>query len=300
MATQLYKNEQSPIQQKVFNMKKTQRLVHSSLFMVLCSLFLLGALFFAPNVSALTPTLTPSPSSKPTDATKAESFNQRINNLKDRIASKVAELNLVEKRGIFGTVTDTTQTQITLSDNTTNDVFVDVDELTKFASPSAKENFGISDIKKNTTLGILGIYNKESRRLLARFVDVMVPYETLFGEITDVDKKNFTIAMTTKEKKSMTIDIETTTKTTSYRTPTGEKRTGFSAFEKGLHVMVFGYQNRTDTSRISASRILLFPDIAKSPTESASPTNVSISSRPTPLPSSVQATPTKKITLPAR
>src|ERR1035437_9874018 len=62
----------------------------------------------------------------------------------NEIASKTAQLNLVEKRGIIGTVTDSSGTQITLSDLNGNIRFVDVDELTKFSSSSSK-SYGISD-----------------------------------------------------------------------------------------------------------------------------------------------------------
>ena len=53
------------------------------------------------------------------------------------IASRVAQLKLVEKRGIIGTVTNVTNTQITLSDIQNNTRFIDVDELTKFTSAKA-------------------------------------------------------------------------------------------------------------------------------------------------------------------
>ena len=77
---------------------------------------------------------------------------------------------LVEKRGIIGTVTDSSDTQITVTDIAGNIRFVDVDELTKFYSSDSK-TFGISDIKNGMTIGVLGLYNKQSRRILAREVN---------------------------------------------------------------------------------------------------------------------------------
>src|SRR3990167_5837024 len=117
-------------------------------------------LYFVSPVNAATPT--------------PENKNQEIKDqLISNIASRVAQLNLVEKRGIIGKVTEATNTQITLSDIKGDTRFVDVDELTKFSSPNAKGTFGISDITKDATVGILGLYNKESRRILARFVNVI-------------------------------------------------------------------------------------------------------------------------------
>jgi len=118
-------------------------------------------LFLGPGAGAAA---TPTPTT--------ESLETQINDLKDKIASRVAELKLVEKKGIIGTVTDSSDTQITLSDLSTNIRFVDVDELTKFSS-SLSKSFGISDVEKGQTLGVLGLYNKQSRRILAREVNVL-------------------------------------------------------------------------------------------------------------------------------
>src|SRR3989344_7962603 len=96
---------------------------------------------------------------------------QQINALTNKIASRVAQLKLVEKRGVIGKVTDVSNTQITLSDMSGNTRFVDVDEFTKFKSDS--KSFGISDIEKGQKIGALGLYNKQSRRILARFVEVL-------------------------------------------------------------------------------------------------------------------------------
>src|SRR5258708_7860223 len=88
---------------------------------------------------------TPTPSQKPTPT---GNLDQQMNALKERIASRVAQLKLVEKRGSIGTVSDLSETQITTTDNAGNINYIDVDELTKFSSPDVKGSFGISDIAK--------------------------------------------------------------------------------------------------------------------------------------------------------
>src|SRR3989344_3522321 len=70
-------------------------------------------------------------------------LSDQIDDLKSKIASKVAQLNLVEKRGIYGIVADASDTQITLKTVNGNTRFIDVDELTKFSSDS-NDSFGIS------------------------------------------------------------------------------------------------------------------------------------------------------------
>ena len=87
-----------------------------------------------------TTTLTPTVAAKneiPTDTTL-----EKIQQLKSIVASKVAEMNLVEKRGLIGKITETSNTQLTIVDVKGQTRIVDIDELTKFAqdSKSAKDS----------------------------------------------------------------------------------------------------------------------------------------------------------------
>lgn len=191
-------------------------------------------------------------------------IEQQVNNLKERIASRVAQLKLVERRGIIGTVTEVSDTQITLSDVKNNTRFVDVDELTKFSSLSSKESFGISDITKGTTLSILGLYNKESRRILARFVNVVTFPTVIHGAVSGIDEENFTLTVATEEGE-FTVDVENTTRTSSYTKGTALVRAGFSKIIQDMRITVIGTFDIKDKTNIIASRILLFPDIPKNP-----------------------------------
>ena len=220
------------------------------------SLFLLAAL---PTTQVFAVTHVPTPTSQP-----ANNLEQQITNLKDKIASRVAQLKLVDKRGIIGTVTDVNATQITLTDIKGNTRFVDVDELTKFTSPSAKNNFGISDITKGTTIGVLGLYNKESRRILARFVDVLVLPVTISGAVTDLDSTNFTVTVATADKKSYSVDIEGVTKTYAYDGATLAK-SGFSKINQAERISVIGYVDTKNSTHIIATRVILFPTLPVDP-----------------------------------
>lgn len=224
-------------------------------------IFTIYYLIFAIAAYAASPTPTEKATPTPTKSEKTDIFDT----LKERIASRVAELKLVERRGIIGKVTDVTNSQITLSDPNGNIRFVDVDELTKFASPSAKESFGISDIKKDDTLGILGLYNKQSRRLLARFIDVVVQQQFIHGAVTSLNEKEFIITVATDDKKVLLVDVEKITKTLSYENKTGLTKSGFSKIEEGQHIIVIGFFDVKDKTRVIASRVLLFPEIPKDP-----------------------------------
>lgn len=188
---------------------------------------------------------------------------EQINELKDRIASRVAELKLVEKRGIMGIVTDSSQTQITLSDIKDETRFVDVDELTKFDGEAS--DFGISDIEEGQTLGILGLYNKQSRRLLARVITELTIPRFITGVVENKDEENFTVTVVEEEDKVYIVDYERSTRTFSYSKEDGLVRSGFSEIEAGQNVIVSGFSVDEKETRIEGDRILIFPEIPQNP-----------------------------------
>src|SRR5438034_1484004 len=147
----------------------------------------------------LTPTdsITPPTSASPSGST----IDAQINKLKDKIASRVAQLKLVEKRGIIGTVTESTNSQITLTDSRGNIRYADVDKLTKFNNPNTKSAFGISDMSKGTYISVLGLYNKEDKKILARFIDVVSYPKVIICIAQSIDKPNYLIHVASVDQK---------------------------------------------------------------------------------------------------
>lgn len=228
-------------------------------FTMLISPIIFAVLFTSP-VYAVSPTS----SAKPTSESVTEKFSDQINNLKEKIASRVAQLKLVEKRGIIGTVKEVNGTQFTLTDLSANSRVVDVDEITKFSSSASNESFGLSDLKPGSKISVIGLYNKDSERLLARFIDSITLPLFLSGAISNIDKPNFTITVAMEEGKSYLVDIENVTKTMSY-TDTAPERSGFSKLETGNRIKVIGYPDKKEKNRMVATRILVFPSLPKNP-----------------------------------
>src|SRR5882724_3162510 len=96
-----------------------------------------------------TPAKAKAASSSATKEGLDEKLNEQINNLKEKIASRVSELNLVEKRGMIGVVVEVASNKITVKDVQGKNRVIDVDELTKFSSNSSS-TFDLSDITKGT------------------------------------------------------------------------------------------------------------------------------------------------------
>jgi hypothetical protein len=191
------------------------------------------------------------------------SDNTLLEKVANEIASKTAQLNLVEKRGIIGTVTDSSGTQITLTDINGNIRFVDVDELTKFSSPSSN-SYGLSDVTKGTILGVLGLYNKQSRRILARDINVEAPFPSvIYGTISNIDKTNYELSVVKENKKTIVIEIQDITKTNTYSAGQLVK-SGFSKTQTAETIVAIGVPDKQDTSKIMATNIILLPDIQTS------------------------------------
>lgn len=228
---------------------------------------------FVNQAQAVTPTVAPTakatakgsitPTLGPTQGLGKEKLNEQINELKEKIASRVSELKLVEKRGMIGVVSETSANKITLTDLSGKTRFVDVDEITKFSSSS--KSFGISDLTKGTKITILGIYNKQSKRILARFIQVTVTPHYLTGVISDMDNKNFTLNIMTEDNKTVKIDIESPTKISAYDKTDGLAKYGFSKMDAGDRLAIIGYPDKKDTSMIVATRIIDLAALPKDP-----------------------------------
>lgn len=233
--------------------------------------FLLVILFIIYPISNIVKVNSYATSSSPTASPNA--VEQQIDQLKDRIASRVAQLNLVEKRGIIGAVTDLTDTQLTLTDLNGDTRFVDVDELTKFTNENSNESFGISDVNKGMTLGVLGLYNKQSRRILARSVDVLTIPQKVHGFIATIDSDNFILNVATDDDKQVQAEVETTTRTLSYDTVSQNLvRSGFSKIKEGQKIFVVGSKDKKVDNKIDADTIIIFPGISRTPNLQLSPT----------------------------
>lgn len=253
---------------------------------LLISIILFG-LIVSPAYAAST---TPAPT-KTNDPVK-EKLDDQINQLKEKIASRVSELNLVEKRGIIGTVKEVKGNAITLTDAAENTRFVDVDEITKFSSEGVT-NYGLSDIKPGAKLSVLGIYNKQSKRLLARYVNTYSNPTIYSGAITAIDAKNFQITVMTPEQKEIKVDVETSTKLSSYTPQDGLAKNGFSRLTVGERISFAG-EPGADGSLVAASRIVSFIGIPKDPrivvagASTASPAATTVSTTPQPTPTTGQ------------
>lgn len=218
-------------------------------------------------------------STKSATPTATSSSDKKAAELKEQLKTYVAQRDIIKRRGVRGIILEVNNHQITLTDAKGNKRFVDVDELTKFSNVAGKP-IGISDLKKDDRISVIGLYNTESRRLLARFIKIEGNIERLFGEVLDIDPKNATLEVLNLEtKEAKIIDVELTTKTQSHTQKEGLIKSGFSKIAIGEKVLIFGYPK--ETNRLTAARILLLPELSPNIKLSPTPTQ-KITPTPTP------------------
>lgn len=199
-------------------------------------------------------------------ATTPESSDlERIQKIKDLVASRVAELNLVEKRGIVGTVKEVNGMQIIIDDLDQNQKTIDIDELTKFQKDGDIKSFGISDVKKGDNLSFIGLYNKETKRLLARFIAKASNIPSYFeGIISDKDVKNYILTVINENGDKKLIDVQSSTKTSSHDAETKITKSGFTKIQTDERIIVVGFPDLKDKNTINASRIIHFKSLPPS------------------------------------
>lgn len=220
-------------------------------------LFILFVMIFGDKSFAQSPTQSSLPTSEGQDK-----INEKVDELKDKIASRVAQLNLVEKRGLVGTVENVSGIQIIINDLNNKRRIIDVDEFTKFSTDD--EDSGISDIKKGDMISVLGLYNKESQRLLARFVNEVTIPLFMIGVVSKKDEDNFTVSILNEDGKEFLADIEKITKSFSYEN--GEiENSGFTKIELLQNVAIIGFPDTKERNRITVSKIVIFQGIPKNP-----------------------------------
>ena len=201
-----------------------------------------------------TPTLSPTP-----EITSEEKEQDTIEKIKNLVASRAAELKLVDKRGILGVVIKSSSSQIVIEDHKRNQRTIDIDELTKFVS--GKDSFGISDIKEGNRISAIGYYNKDTRKLRASFISVAqnIPVD-IEGVVTAKRSREFTLTIADQTGKTITINIETSTKTNVWDGNTISK-SGFSKILVGQRMLIIGFPDLKDKDTINASRIIHFTDL---------------------------------------
>lgn len=217
---------------------------------------------------------------------------QKLDTLKDRLASAATQLKQSQKRAIYGTVKTTSVSTITVATKT-NDIKIELtDSISVFQILKGKRTELTTDqVTKGDDVVVFGDYDTNLDILKAQviFIQGSIP-QRISGTISAVSKINYTITVATQEGQSYIVDFETTTKNFHWTKDKGVLKAGFSQLIVGDTVHVLETPEANVVNRLSAIRILDIGNLTgvtptPTPTKIASPSaTVKVTPKPTPTP----------------
>jgi hypothetical protein len=232
-------------------------------------------------------------------ATAVPVKNKQVEDLKERLATKVAQLRQTERRAIYGTVKATTISTFTI-ETTSKDVKIELtDDIKVFQMLKGKRTaLTTEDVAKGDVVSVFGDWDTAVEVLKAKVIFIHNSNETMtrvFGTITESKKSDYTITIESKDGKTYVIDFETATKTSVWSKDKGIEKGGFSKLIAADTIVVVGTPVPKKENRISAMRILTLGNLTgEKPSATPTPTTATKEATGSSVKSSV--TPTKSPT----
>lgn len=191
-------------------------------------------------------------------ATSDTNKTKQIEELKERLATKVAQLRQTQRKALFGNVKSVSLTSITI-ETKTKDVKIELsDPVTVIDSVDGKRTKRTTDdIKNGSIVCVFGEYDASLDLMKAKAIIIQKePPSRVSGTVSAIDKKEYTITLVNTAGPMYIIDIERTTKTMMWEKEKGLYKGGFSKVEIGNTIFVTGTKVPKKENRVSAERIL--------------------------------------------
>lgn len=200
---------------------------------------------------------------------------KQIEILKDKIATKVAEIRNNEKGALYGKIKSIKDSTIILTTRT-GDVSVTYSDDTVFyaLSGTTRTTTTGKKLKEADSVSVLG-YFQDSGKLIPKYIYVSTPLLHIIGKISNVEKNNYTV--TIKDAQGETIaDIETYSQMFISDPKKGLIKGGFSKLQIGDVIHLFGTPNAKEENKVSARRLttISFGASATTPSPISSPSAV--------------------------
>jgi len=215
-------------------------------------IFLLTTIFFNFSVYA---------QEKPTPTSTVDEVE--IQDFKDKIASKVAELQEKDQKSIAGFVIKNEKTQISIKSEDKQSYLVKIDDILTKAykiSNGSKNEIKIEDIVKDNYIIVVGPISDMT--ITANEIYVDEKYLAKVGRVTEIDSVNYTLKLMTPEKENYNLDIESSTKQSILNIKTLDvEKSGFSKIKEGdmIHFVVKKTAYEQKDNSYSAIKILTIP-----------------------------------------
>ncbi len=230
----------------------------------------------------------PSPTPSANTSTNSASINEdKVKALKEKLATKVAELTQNQTRGFYGEIASLAKNSFTLAASDT-EIKIRFDENTLIYKLAAKKTEGkTADLKNMVSAAVLGLYDESTKQQSAKFILLQDLPKYFSGKITQIDKNNNQIEITDNKTKLL-FDYEATTQSEEYN-PAEQKirKSGFSKLKTDDFLQIWAIAKEDDTQKYKIVRLLRIPSevtSTPSPTASASAKTTPVKNSPGPSP----------------
>ena len=196
---------------------------------------------------------------------------KQIEILKEKIATKVAQIRESEKGARLGTIKELKENTITLiTKGKEEKITLNEDTLYYKITDGNKKEASHNDIKNSLTISAFGYFNQLGEPLQAKFIFIQEIPARLAGKIADLNKSDYTLTVKTKDGNQI-IDFEKYTKTTLFQPGKGKSAGGFSKFNLNDSVFIAADPHENEENRYHALRILQISNPQIIPSETATP-----------------------------
>ncbi len=184
----------------------------------------------------------------------------KIKELKDKLASRVAELNLQTKKMIQGEIKTLSDQKIILTNNNI-EINVNLDDdttLTQQTGDGKKKTIKVDSMKSGQNIFTWGSFNSGTNVMTASNITVVDMPAIIIGRIKSIDSKNYQLIVT-EGNKDILVDHDFSTKDLILNKDYNTAKGGFSKFAEKQLVYVFGYNttDKNDKPMLSAQRIII-------------------------------------------
>lgn len=207
-------------------------------------------------------TVSPTPDKTPTIA-PTNVVTKEVQNLKDKLATKVVQLRKANHKAVSGVVDAVNAKTITIKDAAGKSVQVKVDEvLTKSfrISGTTKKEIKNTDVTKGDYIIITGPVADDTVTANTIYIDEQ--YIVGSGKITEVNAADFTLSVVSEDKENLTIDVENNTRRLLVDSKTLAKEViGFTKIKVGdsIHYVLRKTGEEKVKDRYGALRIVIIP-----------------------------------------
>jgi len=195
------------------------------------------------------------------EKTATSSSEKEVEILKEKIASKVAELRQENNQAFSGKIVNLSENQIEIKDKDDKKVLIKLDPtLTKYyrIKNNQKKEINFSDLEKNDYIVVSGITTDKGVNANLIFVDEK--YLVEFGRVIEINKDSYWLKINTLTNENIIIDIETYTKQWLLNIKSLElEKTGFSKIKEGDMINFVAKDEKNESDHYSAQKIVVIP-----------------------------------------